>query len=72
MTIFTNDPYDGYACINDELVNKTCAEMTDEELAAFIEQGAWRRNAYRSDESAEHEAARRGNIALRSEEKAGS
>jgi len=59
--------WDGYACINGELVNKACAEMTDQELTAFIEQGAWRRNAYRSDPSAEYEAERRGKKILDAE-----
>ncbi|HZR56338.1 MAG TPA: hypothetical protein VFA74_05665 [Terriglobales bacterium] len=59
------DPFDNFACINGELIDKSCAEMTDQELADFIEQGAWRRNAFRSDDSAEVEAALRGFNSLR-------
>lgn len=56
------DEYDGFACINGQLIDKACRDMTDAELADFIEQGAWRRNAYRADPSAEWEAEQRGRI----------
>jgi hypothetical protein len=48
----------GLACINGETVDKRCAEMSNEELADFIDQGAWRTCAG-SDESAYQEAAKR-------------
>lgn len=38
---------------------RPCYEMTDVELAEFIEQGAWRENSTCSDESAYQEAAKR-------------
>lgn len=42
-----------------ELPTKPCSEMTNLELAEFIEQGAWRTNARSIDESAYQEAALR-------------
>jgi hypothetical protein len=49
----------GLACISGKHVDKTCAEMTDRELADFLEQGAWRTNRQESDVTAYEEAARR-------------
>jgi hypothetical protein len=41
------------------ITKKPCSEMTNNELAEFIEQGAWRENSGGSDESAYQEAAKR-------------
>ena len=60
-----DDLFDGFACINGQLIDKDCCQMTDAELADFCEQGAWRRNAYRSDDMAYAEAAFRGYLILK-------
>ena len=60
-----NDEREGFACINGELVDKDCSEMSDEELAAFMGQGAWRRNSIRPDGMAEAEATLRGTKILK-------
>lgn len=62
---FDTDPFDGFAFINGKLIDKEACQMTDQELADFCEQGAWRRNAYRSDDMAFAEAALRGTLILR-------
>ncbi|MCU1305136.1 MAG: hypothetical protein JWQ87_5420 [Candidatus Sulfotelmatobacter sp.] len=41
------------------LPTKACAEMTNVELADFIEQGAWREDAHEADATAYMEAAKR-------------
>jgi hypothetical protein len=56
----TNPPLKpGLACINEQHVDKTCAEMSNAELADFLEQGSWRTSQSGSDFTACEEAAKR-------------
>lgn len=61
------DPFDGFACISGQLIDKDSCQMNDQELTDFCEQGAWRRNAYTHDWRAFAEAAMRGTHILKDE-----
>lgn len=49
----------GQACIGGKLVDKTCAEMSNQELADFVTEGAWRSDKSAPDQTAYQEAAKR-------------